>query len=424
MKKLFAITGPCRLVLGLCLCATAAYGAAGSLDATFGKGGKVMTNFAYSVVPSAAALQPDGKIVVATGFDNTPAATESFGVVRYLPSGALDTTFGSRGSTMTSFTNFLNSPNALALQPDGKIVVVGTAQSADGTLSEFAIARFNANGLLDTTFGSGGKVTTNFVGVMLGGVSNPATAVLIQPDGKILVGGSTSRCYRCGTNTALARYNPNGSLDSTFGNNGMVSVQAIGQVRTLAEDAAGNIFALNGSAIAEFSRTGVLQAQVTPSAITVASQKGSEIFQADGRFLLAQGVRGITRHDTDVQVVRFNPAGSIDPLFNNPKFDFGGVDTVDSDFVQALALQTNSSVVAGGGHSTVGSTVFGMARLNPDGSLDPSFGNQGVLTTSFTGADMVVAVLIQTDGKIVAVGQTYNGSIQLESLVLARYLSK
>src|SRR5437762_7186484 len=143
---------------------------------------------------------------------------------------------------MAAFTDFVNAPRAAARQGDGKSVVVGEAESADGTTSEFAIARFLRNGALDPTFGAGGKVTTNFVGVMTGGVSNPATAVLVQGDGKILVGGSARSCgaVTCATRTALARYHTNGALDASFGRGGMVDVQAIGVVTTLAEDAAGN----------------------------------------------------------------------------------------------------------------------------------------------------------------------------------------
>jgi len=101
---------------------------------------------------------------VVAGFDNTTIATEAFGVVRYLPNGTLDTSFGNHGRTIAAFTNFLNSPNSAAVQSDGKIVVAGEASSADGTLSEFAVARLNENGGLDGSFGTGGKVTTNFVG--------------------------------------------------------------------------------------------------------------------------------------------------------------------------------------------------------------------------------------------------------------------
>jgi uncharacterized delta-60 repeat protein len=104
---------------------------------------------------------------------------------------------------------------SVAIQKDGKVVVTRDAQSADGTLSESAIARFNVNSSLDSTFGKGGQMTTNFVGVQTGGVSNPAKLRLVQTDGKILVSGTASRCAKCGTRTALARYNSDGNLGLT-----------------------------------------------------------------------------------------------------------------------------------------------------------------------------------------------------------------
>jgi uncharacterized delta-60 repeat protein len=182
-----------------------------------------VASFATSVAPfedaiaADAAIQSDGKIVVVLGLDNSTIATEAFGVARYLSNGTLDLSFGKGSKVQTAFMNFINSPSAVAIQADGKIVMAGTASSADGTLSEFAVARFNSNGTLDGTFGRGGKVTTNFVGVMPGGAFNPANAILIQTNGKLLVGGGAKACGKCIMNTALARYNPNGSLDSTFG---------------------------------------------------------------------------------------------------------------------------------------------------------------------------------------------------------------
>lgn len=245
MKLRRSVMVVCLAALGLFAGPVGSRAAAGGLDPTFGSGGIVTTSY-NGPFPTDAALQPDGRIVVIAGFDNDRSATEAFGVLRYQSNGSLDSSFGTAGRTTTAFTNFLNTPNDLALQPDGKIVVVGNAESADGTVSEFAVARFNPDGTLDSTFGTGGQVTTNFVGVMPGGVSNPADSVLIQPDGKILVGGLASQCARrCPTETALARYNPNGSLDATFGSGGMVAVTSIGGITALAEDAAGDIFALN-----------------------------------------------------------------------------------------------------------------------------------------------------------------------------------
>jgi len=411
-------------VLGVLASATAANAAAGDLDQAFGSGGIVTTSY-NGPFPADAALQPDGKIVVTAGFNNTPSATEAFGVLRYQGNGALDTGFGAGGRATATFTNFLNSPSDVALQPDGKIVVAGNAQSADGTVSEFAVARFNANGTLDSSFGTGGKVTTNFVGVMAGGVSNPADSVLIQADGKILVGGLASQCARrCPAQSALARYNANGSLDTTFGSGGMVAVTAIGGITALAEDAAGDIFALNGASAAEFSAAGALQSQVTPSPITVASSRGtSSVFQADGRYLAFTGAAGFSRHDIDAEVVRYLPTGAVDPSFANPAFDFSGENTVASDAVQALAVQPNGQIIAAGLHSANGSTSFAVARLNSSGSLDTTFGTGGTRTLNLPGGGQASVVLIQPDGKILVIGQGFipGGGV---TLILARSLAQ
>jgi uncharacterized delta-60 repeat protein len=418
------------VALCLVLTGTAARAAAGAADPTFGIGGMVVTDY-NGPAPTDALLQPDGKIVVVTGFDNDPSATEAFGVLRYQSNGALDTSFGVGGRATTAFTNFINSANDAVLQPDGKIVVAGETESADGTLSEFAIARFTASGTLDSSFGVGGEVTTNFVGVQPGGVRNPATSVLLQADGRILVGGSASQCpRRCGgTKTALARYNPDGSLDNTFGSGGIVSVTAVSAATTLAQDTAGDIFALNGASIAEFSPTGALQPQVTPSPIAVASSAGFQVsptvFQADGTYLLSTGAADGTsgyQHDTDAKVVRYQPTGVVDPGFTNPPFDFGVENPNSTDLGQAIARQPNGQVVIAGYRSFNGTTAFTLARLNAGGSLDTTFGTGGTLTANLAGGGQASAVIIQPDGKILVIGQGFaSGAV---TLVLARYLGQ
>jgi uncharacterized delta-60 repeat protein len=409
--------------LGLLAGPVAARAAAGDLDPAFGSGGIVTTSY-NGPFPVAAALQPDGKIVVTAGFDNDPSATEAFGVLRYQGNGTPDSSFGRAGRSTATFTNFLNSPGDLALQPDGKIVVAGNAQGAAGTLSEFAVARFNPDGTPDGTFGAGGKVTTNFVGVKAGGVSNPAESVLLQADGKILVGGSASECAKCGTQSALARYNPDGSLDATLGTGGTVAVTAIGGITALGEDAAGDIFALNGALTAEFSPAGALQPRVTPSPVTIASSRGtSSVFLSDGRYLAFSGAAGASRHDGDATVVRYLPTGTADPSFTSPAFDFSAEGTVASDAVQALAVQPDGRVIAAGLHSAGGSTAFTVARLTASGSLDPAFGTGGTLTTPLPGGGQASIVLIQPDGKILVLGQGFipGGGV---TLILARYLAR
>src|SRR2546428_12703625 len=129
------------------------YAAAGSLDPTFGTGGKVA--FGSPVIPSTVLLQSTGKIDVVAGFDNTAMATESFGVVRDRPNGLLDTSFGGQGVSLAASTNFINSPNSAGVQPDDKIVVAGEAHSADGTTRGVAVSRLYADSVHDYCIGNG-----------------------------------------------------------------------------------------------------------------------------------------------------------------------------------------------------------------------------------------------------------------------------
>lgn len=402
-----------------------AYAAAGSLDPTFGTGGKVETAFGRPVIPSTVLLQSTGKIVVVAGFDNTPTATESFGVVRYRTNGALDTSFGGQGVSLADFTNFINSPASAAVQSDDKIVVAGVAQSADGTLSEFAVARFNANGGLDASFGTGGKVTTNFVGVQAGGVSNPARVVLVQTDGKILVIGTASKCAKCVHNTAWARYTSNGVLDPTFGSGGTQLTNLFGGApNAAAELSNGDLLTIAGSVIAQFSSSGALRTVVTGGAPVATSVGGTNVFQRDGKYLLAQGAVGEAGiKDIDIQVFRFSVG--VDWAFSNPPFDFGP-DVPAADTANAIVVQPDAKIVVGGINSPdASSESFGIARLNPDGSLDPTFGTGGAVATAFAGAQASVsAMVLQADGKIIAAGQALRNPSGAVNLLLARYLGQ
>ena len=415
MKKSVRFVLPGLLALSLVFGVKSAHAAAGSLDQSFGKGGKVTTSFNSNVFVADAVLQADGKIVVIATIGG------NFGVVRYLSTGILDTTFGHNGVAQAAPGNGESSAASVALQADGKIVVAGTASTIEGgvTTPEFAVVRFNPDGSLDTTFGAGGQVTTGL------GFPNVGEAVLIEPDGKILLGGTLEPVGRGQPfRTALARFNSDGSLDATFGKGGTVVVAAIGGVTTLAEDAAGNIFALNGNLIAEFSPAGSLDSTITAAEITVSSQGGADSFQSNGGYLFAEEVAiGAARNkDDDTQVVRFTATGQVDSTFNSPIFDFSGEGgSSNLDVSGAIAIQSNGQIVVGGGHShNFANNLFALARLNPGGTLDSTFGTGGVVTTNLGGNDSVNAVIIQSDGKIVAIG----GAGNFNELALARYLAQ
>src|SRR6476646_10536370 len=381
----------------------------GSLDPTVGNGGKVLTPGGGA---SDAIMQPNGDIVVSTGS----------GVARFLPTGQLDTAFGSGGTASAGFVGG-EGGTGVALQPDGKIIWVGSQNTpgfpAFGTFS-FAVARFNANGTLDASFGTGGRDSVEFFAPPMAGAQEFARAVLVQPDGKILVAGSArqGQIRFAPIQGAIARFNANGTLDTTFGTGGKILSSSLPNgITALGLDAAGDIFTL--PIRAEFSPSGQAEA-LTPAAITASSSGGSSVFLPSGQFVLANG-SSVARHDDDIQVQRFNADGSLSSA--SPAFDYSGAAGLDQarDSALAVAVQANGQAVVGGAHF-LSTSLFGLARVNPDGTLDTSFGSGGVLTTTINGNEAVQAILIQPDGKIIAVGNSANNATGQSFIVLARYI--
>lgn len=354
----------------------ARYTPSGSLDTSFGLRGKVTVPFGDRAAAAAAALQPDGK-VVATGFIASGLYSNSwnFGVARYMPGGKLDPTFGSAGRVATKFGSIASSANALALQPDGKVVVAGQLNGPGSR--GIALARYRADGSLDQSFSTDGQVTT------LSGTDAAASAVALQPDGKIIVAGTAPGHF------AVVRYEPDGSLDPTFGTDGLVTT-------SVGVGAGGNALALEPG-----------------GKIVVAGGGGSE-------FVLA----------------RYNSDGSLDLSFGSggtvrtPFIDCAGSDYCGS-VANALALQGDGKIVAAG-QTCIGQCSFALARYNPDGSLDAGFGSAGKVTTSFgypspemgeVWGDYAQALALQTDGKIVAAGYSQFGPhVEQSGVALARYL--
>jgi uncharacterized delta-60 repeat protein len=211
----------------------------GTLDDHFGLAGRVKTDFGPGHEgASDVVIRSDGSIVLA-GYAHAADGAPLFALARYDASGSLDPTFGTGGRMTTDFGPTWTEPGArsLDMQPDGKLIVVG-ATSTDYT-SKFAIGRFNADGSLDATFGNGGKVFTAF------GYSGAARCVAVQGDGRILVAGSAIASDDARSGFALARYLADGSLDRAFGQDGLVLTD-FGPTGT---GASANSLALHGSNI-------------------------------------------------------------------------------------------------------------------------------------------------------------------------------
>src|SRR5262249_43769685 len=181
--------------------ALARYNSNGALDASFGTGGRVTTDFASpNDQAEAVAVQPDGRIVVAGPAGRFTNRGFDFALARYNTNGTLDTSFGTSGKVTTDFAgadDLPSEPSSVALQGDGKIVVVG--QTLVGGVNDFALARYNTNGTLDTSFGTSGKVSTDFAGA-----NDVPFSVALQPDGNIVAAGGATINGRA--DFALARY--------------------------------------------------------------------------------------------------------------------------------------------------------------------------------------------------------------------------
>jgi uncharacterized delta-60 repeat protein len=346
---------------------------AGALDTTFGSGGIVTTSLTGEDTGRAMVIQPDGKIV---------GSGDGGAMVRYNTDGSLDSTFGSGGEVSSSpitGRGIAVYPNA-GTPNDGKIVHAGYVQVAVVTKKtttykdEFAVARFNPNGSLDTTFGGKGWVTTAFTD------SVTAFPARIQPDGKIVIAGSDSNSF------LLARYNTDGSLDTTFGTGGTA---------LLAGPAGGTV------------------SVAWPQDLTL---------QSDGRIVVAGADNNI---NTPFILGRLNSNGTPDTTFGGG----GVVTTTFSNYhvatgLTGIALQTDGKIVATGNiEFTSGPQWIKVIRYDTYGNLDAAFGTGGIATSAYStnGLNQSMGIALQSDGKIIVAGATTINFVNPWSILLARY---
>jgi uncharacterized delta-60 repeat protein len=352
------------------------YNANGTLDSTFGNAGKTIatldTNGDQLI---ALVLQPDGKIVAAGALIQNNFQT-AFLLARFNPNGSVDQTFANGGSVVTTFGNQGAAASAVVLQPDGKIVVVGWSGAGPySELNDFALARFDSNGSPDQSFGSGGKLKTHFDGVYNTG--SRATAALLQSDGKLVVTGvykneGTAREF------ALARYNSNGSLDQTFGTAG----------------------------------------KRTTSLGISDSQASSAVLQPDGKIVMA-GYFSTGHRNHDFALARFEANGDIDSTFGNGGKVITDLFSATDDIAYDLTLQRDGKLLASGRTGQYPDFRFGLARYQPNGTLDQGFGTAGKVMTGFGGSsEQSFAAALQSDSAIVVAGYSINSSIDF---VVARY---
>jgi uncharacterized delta-60 repeat protein len=404
-----------------------AQAADGDLDPTFGTGGKVVTDFNDSTDwLGRVALQPDGKIVTA----GVSFPGNKYALARYNPDGTLDVTFGVGGKVTTVLAgNVQGGADGLLLLPDGKIVISGSINLPNTHDTSFALLRYNADGSLDTTFGNGGVVATN-----IGPDDDQAYRLALQSDGKIVAAGRRGITFnpteqRKG-HVGLARYNPDGSLDTSFGNGGKVDTD-FGQglesyALALIIQPDGRIVIAGESTyrflVARYNTDGTLDMTFSGDGFALFNFGDQSwdhcrdaALQPDGKIVLV-GIAEINSPYDSFALARVNPDGSLDQSFGNG----GKVVMVNQGDLEAVVLQSDGKLIALG----TSNNAFKLLRFDESGTLDPTFGTGGVVTTIFGGNPADSRDLIfQPDGKLIAAGMASSDIYFTHSdFALARYL--
>ena len=383
-------------------------GAAGSVDTSFG-GGVQTTPVGFEDYANAVAVQADGKVLVA-GSSSSNAGT-FVALVRYRRDGGLDTGFADGGKRVTPVGTGSGTALALAVQPDGRIVVAGST-ARGGADTDVLLLRYLPDGTLDAGFGSGGTVITSF-----GSDADRALAVAIQPDGRIVVGGETqSGASTSGVDFALARYLPDGTLDPVFGSGGKVvtpisshagrdSVYALalpvvdGEQRILAVGGEGNFqaarYRANGQLDAGFGSGGKVSGLFNGN---IGSAR-SVVLLPGGQAVLAGSVMN------DFAAVQLTAQGTLDASFGTGGRFVQAVSAANWDSATGIVRQPDGKLVLGGwvyaGNSSAGD--FAALRLTAGGQLDTGFGTAGIAihpTAAGLKSDIAHGLVLQADPRV------------------------
>jgi uncharacterized delta-60 repeat protein len=393
--------------------ASAAQAAPGALDTDFGSGGKLLFD-AGAVGLRDLKVQPDGKVVTLdAGFD----PQHYMRIHRFLPDGTPDPSFGTNG-TAEPFVAPAFWATALALQPDGKVVVAGY-DSAD----DFAVARLMPDGSLDPDFDGDSGAGNGIIHTPLTPALDMASSVAVDGHGRIVVAGKSAY------DVAIARYLPDGKLDKSFAGDGSV----VDITSNLNEEVHALVVQDDGIMVAGYAGPDAFIARYLEQGQkdTAFGDWGRRIvdggadhdrvesiaLQSDRTILLGVFAAGPTKNPPD-SVVALTPGGDIDQSFG----DAGSVSFEGG--INSVAVAAGDKIVVGGYADLEGESAFAIARRNADGSPDPSFAGGGPVLTRFHAGDgaAVEHVAIAPDGKIIAGGTTSNSALAADEAALARYL--
>ena len=328
----------------------------GALDTTFGTGGKVTTAVGVADQSKAIAIQSNGKILVVG--DNMA----DFEVVRYNTDGSLDTSFDTDGKVTADIgTSTTDTANAVTIQSDGKIIVAGSSGGMAPNSGNFAVVRYNTDGSLDTSFDTDGKVTTD-IGTS---TTDSGSAVAIQSDGKIVAVGTSSNDF------AVVRYTTTGALDTSFDTDGKVT---------------------------------------TDIGTSTTDTGSSAVIQSDGKIVV------VGDNYSDFVIVRYTTTGTLDTTFDTDGKVTTDIGTSTSDAGTAVAIQGDSKIVVAGRSGAGGPPSFAVARYevtatSPSSSSSSSSTSTTVAATTTTVAAAVTTTTVAATTTVVAAATTTTNAV-------------
>ena len=392
---------------------TFTYAQPGSLDDTFGSGGIVVTALGdFGDMGNSILIQGDDKILLG-GYTQSNFTSADFALMRFNYDGTLDSNFGMKGRVITTIEN-RSEGHSLLIQEDEKIVLGG---ASDWYIN---LVRYDKDGALDLNFGTDGKVIIDIEGYY----SEQCRSVAIQEDGKILVGGYAQHFSNDNSYFVLVRCNDDGSLDSSFGTNGIV-IGSLGKANSIGIQEDGKIIlggASDGAfALERYNSDGTLDTSFGEGGkvITTVGSFGeghSLLIQDNGKIVLGGYSNNGTSHH--FAMVRYNSDGSLDAGFGIGGKVITAVGSAGRG--HSLAMQEDGKIfLAGYGNDDSNNSNFAIARYNSDGTLDSTFGTDGIAITpignSYGGGN---SLRIHSNGKIVVGGYIYGSNLDI---ALVRY---
>ena len=373
------------------------YNPNGSIDTTFGQNGKFLSFFGTELENehNIVRVQSDGKILLAATHGSF--SNYHFVLIRLTESGNLDTTFGTNGFVISSLNNDTNRLTSMEILPDGKVILAGyTSGPSTNEYPNFIIAKYNADGSLDTTFGNNGYTVQNFgtVSNILANTEDSLSSIKIQPDGKILAAGFSyaETGNFGGLNFALLRLNADGSPDDGFGTNGRVIAdfgqgESISNIQLLPDGkilAIGQSYSENDESIeiivAKFNSNGTIdESWATSGSIKIGNRPNSEVFafssvlQADGKLIV---VCSGLNEDYDIIMLRLTVSGLPDETFGNGGFLSTDFNTNEGGYT--AIMQPDGKLLVGAGSEENGRNYFSVLRYESTELSVPIFNRKQI----------------------------------------------